>query len=107
MGKIKIQRLFPTLEHHTGEQKSFVISAKNVNITINGELHKIDNQYYSFTRGVGKVVIERQKIGSVLSWRGTYKKYSVKFMVGETVLVEFEIPENAKLRLDEAEELLK
>jgi hypothetical protein len=101
MGAIKLNKLFSTFDKNKGVQKTFVINAKALNITINGELHKIDDQYYCFTRGAGKVVVEQEKIGTVLSWRGTRKKYSVKFMIGDGVLAEFEIPENAKLRLND------
>lgn len=102
MENIKINKLLSTLEKNRGMQKSFVITAKNLNITIYGEIHRIDDQY-CFTRGIGKVVIEEEKIGTMLSWRGTYKKIAVKFMVGENILAEFEIPKNAKLSLDDKE----
>lgn len=102
MGTVKVNKLLPTLEKNRGTQKSFVITAKNLNITIHGEIHRVDDQY-CFTRGVGKVVIEKEKTGTVLSWKGTYKTYTVKFMVGENILAEFEIPKNAKLSLDDRE----
>ncbi len=99
MGNIKLNKLFSMLEKSMGTQKNLVITAKNLNITINGEIHKIDDQY-CFTQGVGRVVIEQEKVGTMLSWRGTYKKYSVKFMVGNNILAEFEISGNAKLDLN-------
>ena len=102
MGNVKINKLLSTLEKNRGTQKSFVITAKNLSLTIHGEIHRVDDQY-CFTRGVGKVVVEQAKAGNMLSWRGTYKIYSVKFMVGETILAEFEIPKNAKLSLDDRE----
>jgi hypothetical protein len=101
MGNVKINKLLPTLEKNRGTQKSFVISTKDLSITIHGEIHRIDDQY-CFTRGIGKVVIEQEKSGTLLSWKGTYKTYSVRFMVGETILAEFQIPKNAKLSLDES-----
>jgi hypothetical protein len=100
MNRIKLNKLFSKLEKNRGAQKNFVITGKNLNITINGEIHRIDDQY-CFTRCVGKVLIEQEKVGTLLSWRGTHTKYAVKFMVGENVLAEFEIPESAKLRLDD------
>ena len=98
MSAIKLNKLFATLEKERGAQKSFVITAKNVNITMTGEIHKFDD-HYCFTKGAGRVLIEQEKSGSMLTWRGTYKKYMVKFMVGEAVLAEFELPENAKIQL--------
>ena len=101
MGNVKINKLLPTLEKNRGMKKSFVITAKNLSITISGEIHRIDDQY-CFTRGPGKVVIEQEKTGTVLSWKGTHRTYSVRFMVGENVLAEFEVPANAKLHLDDS-----
>ena len=89
-------------EKNRGTSKHFVIATKNLNISINGEIHKIDDQY-CFTRGIGKIIIEQEKAGTVLSWKGTYRKYSVKFMVGENVLAEFEIPKEAKLKFGDLE----
>lgn len=100
MSTVKLNKLFSTFKKNKGTQQSLVISTKDVNVTINGELHNIDNQYYSFTKGGGKVVIEEEKTGSVLSWKGTYKQYLVKFMVGSETLAEFAIPKNAKLTLN-------
>ena len=102
MGNVKINKLLSTLEKNRGTQKNFEITAKNLSLTIHGEIHRVDDQY-CFTRGIGKVVVEQVKSGNMLSWRGTYKTYSVKFMVGETILAEFEIPKNAKLSLDDSE----
>ena len=100
MSTIKLNKLFSALEKNRGVQKSFVITAKNVNIIINGEIHRVDD-HYCFTRGAGKVLVAQEKAGNLLSWRGTYTKYAVKFMVGDLVLAEFDIPESAKLQLDE------
>jgi hypothetical protein len=104
MSTVKLNKLFSTFKKKKGTQQTFVISTKDLNITVSGEVHNIDNQYYSFTKGVGKVVIEEEKAGSMLSWKGTYKHYMVKFMVGNETLAEFAIPKNAKLTLSNIEE---
>jgi hypothetical protein len=100
MGALKLNKLLTTLEKNRGEQKTFVVTSKNLSIAITGEIHKVDS-HYCFTKGAGKVLIEPEKVGRILSWRGTYTRYNVKFMVGEAALAEFELPENAKLRLDD------
>lgn len=97
---VKLNKLFPTLDNHMGKPKQFEIESKNLDLTITGELHKIDHQY-CFTQGDGKVVIEQEKAGSIMTWRGTYKKYVVKFIVGDATLAEFDLPEKAKLKLED------
>lgn len=104
MSTVKLNKLFSTFKKNKGTQQTFTISTKDLIITVNGELHNIDNQYYSFTKGVGKVVIEEEKAGSMLSWKGTFKHYVVKFLVGSETLAEFAIPKNAKLTLNNIEE---
>lgn len=96
---IKLNKLYTALEKHKGAQKTLMISTKDVDITITGEIHKIDDQYY-LSRGAGRVVVEQQKAGRLLSWRGTYKKYVVKFIIGQDILAQFEIPAHAKLSFD-------
>jgi hypothetical protein len=100
MGNIKLQKLFATLESQTGMPKNLTITSKNLTITINGDIHKFDD-HYCFMKGLGKVLFEHKKTGSMLSWKGTYKAYVVKFVVGDSVLAEFEIPKNAKLELQD------
>ena len=98
MGNIKLQKLFATLESQTGMPKNLTITSKNLTITINGDIHKFDD-HYCFTKGAGRIMIEQKKIGRMLSWKGTHKTYVVKFVVGDSVLAEFEIPKNARLEL--------
>ena len=100
MSTVKPSKLFTAFEKHKGTQKTLAITSKDMNIAITGEIHKIDDQY-CITRGAGKVLIEREKTGSLLSWKGTYRKYVVKFVVGNETLAEFEIPEKARLSLDD------
>lgn len=100
MSTVKPSKLFTAFEKHKGTEKTLSIASKDMTITIRGEIHKIDDQY-CITRGAGKVLVESLKAGTVLSWKGTYQKYVVKFMVGNETLAEFEIPKKAKLSLDD------
>lgn len=100
MSTVKLSKLFTAFEKHKGTEKTLSIAHKDMTITVTGEIHKIDGQY-CITRGLGKVLVESQKAGKVLSWKGTYQKHIVKFIVGNETLAEFEIPKNAKLSLDD------
>ncbi len=100
MSTVKPSKLFTAFEKHKGTEKTLSIVSKDMTVAITGEIHKVDDQY-CITRGAGKVLVEAQKTGSVLSWKGTYQKYMVKFMVGSETLAEFDIPEKAKLSLDD------
>ncbi len=100
MSTVKPTKLFTAFEKHKGTEKTLSIAGKDMTVTIAGEIHKLDDQY-CITRGTGKVLVEAQKAGSMLSWKGTYQKYVVKFIVGSETLAEFEIPEKAKLSLDD------
>ena len=100
MGTVKQSKLFSMFDKYTGSAKTLVIKAKDMHVKITGEIHKIDNEY-CIMQGAGRVVIESQKTGNMLSWKGTYTRYVVKFIAGNATLAEFEIPEKATLSLDE------
>lgn len=100
MSTVKASKLLAAFEKHKGAEKTLSIASKDMTVAITGEIHKIDDQY-CITRGAGKVLVEANKAGSVLSWKGTYQHYTVKFMVGSEVLAEFDIPEKARLSLDD------
>ncbi len=100
MQEVKLSKLNATLDQYAGRQASFKVEHKDVNITITGQLKKNHKQYW-FTNDSGKVVIEQKKAGSVMTLKGTYKVFSVKFLVKEQVLAEFEIPaKGGRLQLD-------
>lgn len=100
MGVVKQSKLLSEFDKNKGSEKIFVVAAKGMNVKIVGEVHTVDGQY-CITQGAGRVVIESQKTGKLLSWKGTYTRYVVKFMVGNATLAEFEIPEKAELSLDD------
>jgi hypothetical protein len=96
MSTIKLNKLVPTLEKYKGTQQTLLISVKDLEVAVSGEIHRVDDQF-CFTKGTGKVVLSEEKAGSLFSWRGTYKTYHIRFMVGQETLAEFIIPEYAKL----------
>lgn len=105
MSTVKVSKLSAAFEKHKGTEKTLSIKGKGMTITVTGEIHKMDDQYY-FSRGPGRdgrVQVETRKTGSILSWKGTYRQRVVKFIVGNVTLAEFEIPENAKLSLDDTD----
>ena len=65
------------------------------------EIIQFDKTPSQLKAAMDRFVIAQEKGGSVLSWKGTYKKYSVKFIVGTETLAEIEIPENANIQVDE------
>jgi hypothetical protein len=102
MSTIKLNKLLTTLEQYKGAQQTLLITAKDMEVAVSGEIHRIDD-HLCFTKGSGKVVLTQEKAGSLFSWRGTYKTYRIKFMAGQEILAEFIIPEHAKLSFIESE----
>jgi len=91
MENVKLSKLAATFDKYAGRQVSFSVEHKERKIKITGQLQKNDKQYW-FTNGAGKVTVEQKKAGSMISFKGTYKAFLVKFLVADNVLAEFEIP---------------
>ncbi len=92
---IKLSKLEVTFDKYAGRQATFISEHKALKLRVTGQLQKNDKQYW-FINGAGKVVIERKKAGSLISLKGTYKVISVKFLAGDSVLGEFEVPTKGK-----------
>lgn len=102
MEEVKLNKLTATFDKYAGRQANFSIENKEYKIQINGMLQKNDKQYW-FTNGAGKVIIEKKTTGSIITLKGTYKVFSVKFLVGDTIMAEFEIPTKGTLRFGVSE----
>ena len=97
MEEVKLNKLAATFDKYAGRQASFSVEHKEYKVQISGLLQKNDKQYW-FTNGTGKVIIEKKTAGSIITLKGTYKVFSVKFLVGDHVMAEFEIPTKGILR---------
>jgi hypothetical protein len=97
MEEIKASKLVSTFDKYAGRQASFTVEHKNLKVHVTGQLQKNDKEYW-FTNGAGKVVIEKKTSGSIITLRGTYKVFSVKFMVADQVLAECEVPTKGKFQ---------
>ncbi len=95
MERIKLSKLESTFDKYAGRQASFTTNYKTFKLKVTGQLQKNDSQYW-FVNGAGKIVVERKTTGSMISLKGTYKVISVKFLSGDSVLAEFEIPAKGK-----------
>ncbi|MDY0093315.1 MAG: hypothetical protein RBT80_11515 [Candidatus Vecturithrix sp.] len=97
MEEVKLNKLVPTFDKYAGRQASFSVEHKEYKVHVNGLLQKNDKQYW-FTNGAGKVIIEKKTSGSMMTLKGTYHVFSVKFMVGDMMMAEFEIPTKGTFR---------
>jgi hypothetical protein len=97
MEDVKLNKLTTTFDKYAGRQASFLVEHKELKVSITGQLQK-DNKQYWFTNGSGRVVFEKKKVGSAFSLKGTYKVFSVKFLVADQILAEFELPTKGKFR---------
>ena len=97
MEEVKLNKLAPTFDKYAGRQANFRVDHKDLSINIMGQLQKNNKQYW-FTNGAGKVVVEKKTAGSLMSLKGTYTMFSVKFLVAEKILAEFEIPTKGRFR---------
>ncbi len=95
MENVKLSKLKATFDKYAGRQVTFSAEYKDQKIKITGQLQKNDKQYW-FANGAGKVSLEQKKSGSLLTLKGTYKAFLLKFFVGDSVLAECEIPARGK-----------
>ena len=97
MERIKLSKMEATFDKYAGRQASFITEHKEFKLKVNGQLQRNDKQYW-FVNGTGKIVVERKTSGSMISLKGTYKVISVRFLAGDSVLAEFEIPAKGKFQ---------
>lgn len=99
---LRVSRLPSFFNKHTNKSVHVSIKNKHVQLTIQGEVHKHDEQYW-ITRGSAKTVIEMKRSGKrlsrLLNWPDKSYDVTITIMLAGETVASMTVPMRSKEKL--------
>ena len=99
---IKAAKLSSFLERHTNKPVCMTIKKKDIQLDIQGDIHRHDNQFW-ITKGNAKTIIEMKPTGGVFSrlinWPDKNYRVSVSITLGGDTIATMTIPMRSNEKL--------